>query len=173
MGELCPETASRRAEPTPGRRGRRSWEQLNAHSEQLNATMCRQGTVLVAFTLTSHRTQSHQVTGHVSASTTPGRAALLRPPPREGRAPASTTFGRAGARPSRVNGPSTSAAFGRHAPRRRGYFACPAATRRRMTGRHEEPYSKQCGSAPTAMYPRRLGAWRYFFVPWMRPCASR
>ena len=46
MGELCPETASRRAEPTPGRRGRRSWEQLNA-------TMWRQGTVLVAFTLTS------------------------------------------------------------------------------------------------------------------------
>ena len=30
-------------------------EQLNAHSEQLNATMCRQGTDLVAFTLTSHR----------------------------------------------------------------------------------------------------------------------
>ena len=39
----------------PGRCERRSWEQLNAHSEQLNATMCRQGTVLVAFTLTSHQ----------------------------------------------------------------------------------------------------------------------
>ena len=37
----------------PRRRRRRSWEQLNAHSEQLNATMCRQGTV--AFTLTSHQ----------------------------------------------------------------------------------------------------------------------
>ena len=39
----------------PGRRERRFWEQLNAHSEQLNATMCHQGTDLVAFTLGSHQ----------------------------------------------------------------------------------------------------------------------
>ena len=40
----------------PGRCERRFWEQLNAHSEQLNATMCHQGTDLVAFTLGSHQT---------------------------------------------------------------------------------------------------------------------
>ena len=38
----------------PGRCERRFWEQLNAHSEQLNATMCHQCTDLVAFTLGSH-----------------------------------------------------------------------------------------------------------------------
>ena len=52
---LCPETASRRAEPTSRTAREAVLGQLNAHSEQLNATMCRQGTVLVAFTLTSHQ----------------------------------------------------------------------------------------------------------------------
>ena len=50
----------------PGRRKRRFWEQLNANSEQLNATMCRQGTVLVAFTLTSHRKRSRTLINSLS-----------------------------------------------------------------------------------------------------------
>jgi len=38
----------------PGRGKRHLSEQLNAHSEELNATMCHQGTELVAFTVGSH-----------------------------------------------------------------------------------------------------------------------